>query len=62
MERKLLYGEFFFVQIQTVKKAHKRVHVYVAHYVIFLLLVERQLAYLSKSSKKQILETIIFNL
>ena len=29
MERKLLYGEFFFV------------HVYVAHCVIFLLLVER---------------------
>ena len=33
MERKLLYGEFFFVQIQTVKN--------VANYVIFLLLVER---------------------
>ena len=43
-------------------KTQLRVHVYVAHYVIFLLLVERQVAYLSKSSKKQILETIIFNL
>ena len=36
-------------------KTQLRVHVYVAHYVIFLLLVERWVAYLSKSSKKQIL-------
>lgn len=33
----------------------------VAHYVIFLLLVEIQVAYLRKSGKKNIFETITFN-
>ena len=40
MERKLLYGEFFLYKLKLLK-TQLRVHVYVAHYVIFLLLVER---------------------
>ena len=52
MERKLLYGEIFFVQIQTVKN-QLRVHVYVAHNVIFLYVACREIGSLSEQVKQK---------
>ena len=54
MEKKLLYGALFLFKFKIPKKKHN----YVSR---FLLLVERPVAYLRKSSKKTIFVSITFN-
>ena len=57
MEKKMLYGALFLFKFKMPKK--KKKHNYVSR---FLLLVERPVAYLRKSSKKTIFVSITFNL
>ena len=60
MEKKLLYGALFLFKFKMQKKKKKKKkHNYVSR---FLLLVERPVAYLRKSSKKTIFVSMTFNL